>query len=160
MKPLQTHGQYNEKWIPPKPDRFTIYESSDESWLRPLGFGTIERTLRNLFDVRTGDDMRLVGYCHVDPTHQRDLQLAIIEPAAHRAFFNSTTTITKPASEIITLRSRGYAINHERFLCWCVQLEDVEKLLSTSWLTFGGDNLYEFIDDINREIYERNWRHR
>ena len=158
MKPLQTHGQYREKWIPPKSDRFTIYESSDESWLRPLGFGRIERTLERLYDVRTGGDMRLVGYCRVDPTGRRDIRLAVTPEYERERWDSNISKIERPRFDEITLQVRHYACNHEYFLCWHVEMQDVEKLAGTTWLTFGGDNLHQFIREIRRDMEGRRFQ--
>jgi len=153
MKPLQTHGQYNEKWIPPKPDRFTIYESSDESWLRPLGFGSIERTLERLYDVRTGSDMRLVGYCQVNPVDRYNIRLAVFPE--YQQWDSDISKIACRAFDEIILTVHKYRTNREMFVCWMADLQDVEKLLRTTWLTFGGDNLREFIYELNRDMGER-----
>lgn len=168
MKPLQTHGQYREKWIPPNPDRFTIYESLDESWLRPLGFGRIERTLESLYDVRTGGDMRLVGYCRVNPVDRYDIRLAVTPE--YERWDSDISKIASPQFDEITLRVRHYAVmryvqgsgyvehRKEVFVCWVAEMQDVEKLLATTWLTFGGDNMQEFLYELKRDMYERRIR--
>lgn len=39
---LLPERRWNERWVPPKGDRFFELDASDESWARPLGLGTVE----------------------------------------------------------------------------------------------------------------------
>jgi len=160
MKPLQTHNQYIETWRPPQSDRFTVYQQSDESWLRPLGFGTVDRVLAPLYDVRLITDESLIGYISQDPTHHRDGRMPIsclLDPPSSFDYLMKGGMHDRETLNITTivLRIRHYAIGPHVFQCWFAVPEDVPALVRSSYLTFGPDNKERFVHELMRKEYER-----
>ena len=106
------------------------------------------------YEVRTGRDMRLVGYCRVNPIGWREFRVETIPERT----FNEWARCEPIRTDEITLHVQQHEINGMWFTCWVVALRDVAKLLATTWLTFGGANRHQFVNAIKREMHEADLR--
>lgn len=154
MKPLQTHGRYVETWVPPQ-ERFVRYEKSDERWARPLGIGTVERRLQDLYDVRD-EQFGLLGYTYHNPVMESPRQLIEL------AFLEDCESLWRADSHApskvreIAVRTKVCGFRGERFVHWAVALEDAGFLIESGWIcAFGCDNKYEWMHELKRRQHER-----
>lgn len=154
MKPLQTHGKYDEQWIPPVSNsRFVRYTAADEHWLRPLGFGSVRRTLCDLYDVRLrGSDCQLVGYVRHNPCECRSryMRVPFLKPDDASTAVWPRGTCRPVMFEEITLTVDGLNVLGENYLCWAIDSpEDAAKLLESGFIVaIGVDNLHRWISEI------------
>jgi hypothetical protein len=151
VEALQTHGRYRETWHPPKSDRFVTYERSDESWLRPLGYGSITKTLLPLYDVRLRSNGDLVGYLSQDPVNAiygRMYFPILTEERFASVFRDETTLVDRPEITSIEMRASQFANDGRRYLSWSVDDSDVPALVRSNLLTHGPDNREQFIYEL------------
>ena len=151
MNALQTHGLFEERWIPPKDDRFTRYEPRDESWARPLSRGTVQRQPMRLYDVRD-DRLQLLGYVRNNPADCKSWYLNFaVAPQPSTSFHyqpdrpDQLTCVTLCVREVAwktVHRSGGYII--ERALCWVATIDGAIVLLEAGKLVSGADNMREW----------------
>lgn len=159
MRPLQSHGLYDDVWYPPHDGRFCAYERRDESWMRPLGLGTIKKVLRPLYDVRLTDGS-LVGYTDMLPgSAQRTLALPVLPENA--ATWRTTARATPLAYQTVLVRCGRYVAAGEMFACWELEsASDASLLIRTNWITcLGVDDIARFIYDLERKQYQRRLRY-
>lgn len=151
--PLQTHGLYDSVWNPPRSGRFVSYDSNDEAWMRPLGMGTITKTLCKLYDVRLPDGT-LVGYTEYDPTNgNRSIQVNVT---------TNPVPVTPSYRDMQDLRWRAVTIDQSwlvvvgrEFTCWRVNSsEDAADLILVKFIKVIG------IDNLNRYVFELRCRDR
>jgi len=167
MQPLQTHGQYTSRWVPPKPDRFTVYDASDEAWARPLGLGSVEQCLVNLYDVRD-ERNDLVGYTQHNPEAYynrkqfslwigslRDLEYPEIQVAQLRHDAFQPDSICR-----IEIRLVQFEICGERFISWHVPLQYGAELMASGWLAcIGPDYRDRYVRELRQRFEERDWEY-
>lgn len=161
MEPLQTHGKYKETWNPPQSDRFTVYERSDESWLRPLGLGAVTKTLLNLFDVRLQSNGDLVGYINQNPAECRYGRMRFVTllnggNLAYEFRLDNPAFVTEPKFSEIELSVSQFSFDSRRYLSWMVDDSDVPALARSNIFTHGPDNKEEFL----YELRKREWMSR
>jgi len=161
MKPLQTHGRYIEEWIPGN-DRFCQFESSDEEWARPLGYGEVVRTLAKLYDVRD-IDTSLIGYTKCNPTDDflgGHLYVPILTenpPTIVDPVKDDWAQLDTPAYEALAVHAHTISLEgwDSHYLTWIVDLSDAEKLARCGWLEcLGEDNIRKFVHDLRM----RRWK--
>lgn len=167
MQPLQTHGQYTSRWVPPKPDRFTVYDAGDEAWARPLGLGSVESCLVSLYDVRD-ERNDLVGYTRHNPASHYERKLH----ALHVYCLDCDDYPTFRASEdrgvpceykpfrTIEIRLIQLAICGEYFIAWHVPLQYGAQLMDAGWLDcIGPDHKSRYVNELRRRSEERDFEH-
>jgi hypothetical protein len=167
MQPLQTHGQYTSRWVPPKPDRFTVYDAGDEAWARPLGLGSVEQCLVNLYDVRD-ERNDLVGYTGHNPEayHSRkqfsmwigslqDLEQSEMHVAQMRHDAFKPDSICRIEIRLVQLEYNG-----EHFISWHVPLQYGAELMAGGFLCcIGPDHRDRYVRELRRRWEERDYRH-
>lgn len=167
MQPLQTHGQYTTQWVPPKSDRFTVYDAGDEAWARPLGLGTVEQCLVNLYDVRD-ERNDLVGYTRNDPVahyrrHGYTLHVHCLDcddyPTFHRKEDRGLPCEPKPFRHI-EIRLVQLEVCGERFLSWHVPLQYGAQLMDAGFLAcIGPDHRSRYVAELRQRFEERDWEY-
>ena len=161
---LRSHGCVESKWVPTK-GRFTSLESKDESWARYFGLGKIVTVPMELYDVRDFSG-KLIGYSSQDPAKCQypGIKIAVLEEkTVKQCWQESLATHSTPASrgvlKSIEVTTRVIGIDQERFVCWCVRIEDAEALARSNWFKcIGEDKLEKFCYKLLRRTYERNHR--
>lgn len=167
MQPLQTHGQYTTRWVPPKADRFTVYDAGDEAWARPLGLGSVERCLVNLYDVRD-EHNDLVGYTRHNPEayHRRkqfSLWIGSLQDCEYEKMSVAQTRhdAFRPDSICsIEIRLVQIVISGERFVSWYVPLQYGAELMDAGFLAcIGPDHRSRYVRELRQRAEERDWQH-
>ncbi len=167
MQPLQTHGQYATRWVPPKADRFTVYEPSDEAWARPLGLGSCEQCLVNLYDVRD-ERNDLVGYTRYNPEsyHKRkqfSLWIGSLQDCEYKKI--SVAQVRHDAFRpdsicSIEIRLVKIVISGERFVSWYVPLQYGAELMDAGFLAcIGPDHRSRYVAELRQRFEERDWEY-
>ena len=156
MEALQTHGKYKETWHPPTSDRFTVYERSDESWLRPLGYGSVKKTLLPLYDVRLRSNGELLGYFSRNPVEVRGGQIMfpVLQESSRVFDLHQTEPRQDTIVDTIQLRVSTFAFDRQMYLAWSVDDLNVPTLLRANILTHGPDNKEQFLYELRRRIEE------
>jgi hypothetical protein len=159
IKPMQTHGLFDETWHPPvSRSKFVTYTKDDEYWLRPVGLGRIEKTIRNLFDVRLSD-MTLVGYVDVDPTKTNRpwLNLSVILPSSEFDDPMSGPGPNRREYNQVTMNVRLVVLGESRFACWILESAiDASLLVQIGFIKLiGQDNLHRWSNELRRMHYAR-----
>lgn len=57
---------WQDQWTPPKGDRFTQYDASDEAWMRPLGLGTVTKVDVGLLLMRVKEKFDKLVFDHLN----------------------------------------------------------------------------------------------
>ena len=162
--PLQTHGVFDEEWIPPRSrSQFVTYTKADEYWLRPLGAGTIRKSLDHLFDVRLPDET-LVGYCEANPLKCGHYPWAIpVIEDRDSLLARRSPRMESPSVKItsISLETHTWMFGDKRFTGWLVSTpEDAGQLILAGFIkVLGCDNLRRFIWNLQREWNEKRFQH-
>lgn len=158
MKPLQTHGLFDEVWSPPPPERFVTYDRGDEKWMRPLGLGMVRKVPLPMYDVRIAD-LSLVGYVEFEPTLQRwpiELPYREPQPICLRSFGKPISPFDRPSFDTIRMESKIVGIHGERFVCWVVTPEDGARMIECGLVRLvGKDRLREVEYELRRKQFER-----
>jgi hypothetical protein len=162
VEALQTHGKYQYVWSPPKPDRFAVYERNDESWLLPLGFGTVAKTPLPLYDVRLAGTGELVGYINQNPVDTRSGRMRFsVMPDSRN--YEMWTTIDEPQIEIIELIVGRYGVESDglrrTYLAWMADSRDAAALVRSGILTHGPDNKEKFLYELRCRDAISNFRY-
>lgn len=167
MRPLQTHGKYTTRWVPPKADRFTVYESSDEAWARPLGLGSAEQCLVNLYDVRD-ERNDLVGYTQHNPEsyHKRkqfSLWIGCLQDLEHPEMrFGQVRYDSRRTDSFcrIEIRLVEFVYYGERFVSWHVPLQYGAQLMDAGFLAcIGPDHRSRYVAELRQRFEERDWEY-
>jgi hypothetical protein len=161
---LQTHGLYEEIWIPEE-SRFWRLEKRDEKWARPLGFGSVKRHLKELYDVRD-NKMDLLGYVKFNPEKHSHKTIAIqIAPQVNfvSSFFHDDKLETIPV-DFVHLRQRlsrfrvaGPEFRKPKellYFFWMATTADAIKLLEAGQLVSGRDNLQQWEHALHLKLRE------
>lgn len=159
-KPMQTHGLFDETWHPPvSRSKFVRYTKDDEHWLRPMGLGRIEKTIRSLFDVRL-NDQTLVGYVEIDPTKTDRpwLHLPVILP--ENVFYDPVFACDRREYRQVTMEAVCFGVGDLRFACWTLDSAmDASLLVQTGFIKLlGEDNLRRWSNELRRMHYTRHDR--
>lgn len=100
-RPLQTHGIYEDVWSPPKSNSpYCTYDRRDESWMRPLGLGTVRSELAPMFDVRD-EEGKLVGYLDHSPQWSQNRNALRIAIAPDRMRGDTWKYATLPIGRVV-----------------------------------------------------------
>lgn len=167
MRPLQTHGKYTTRWVPPKADRFTVYEASDEAWARPLGLGSVEQCLVDLYDVRD-ERNALVGYTRHNPeSYHRRKQFSM--------WIGSLLDLERPEMRVAQLRHDAFKPDSicrieirlvqlvyygEHFVSWHVPLQYGAELMDAGFLVcIGPDHRDRYVRELRDRWHERDWEY-
>ncbi len=161
LKSLQTHGLFDERWVPPRDGRFVGYDRRDEAWMKPLGLWRTERVPKALFDVRRLDGT-LVGFSDMDPTlagysFRLPVRSNNILPVWDAARFRLASGF-----EELEMRTAEYECGGDRFLYWQVQHDgDAATLVRFGWIKLlGEDNIQRFANELEmkhrQDLYVRN----
>lgn len=155
MKPLQTHGLFEERWIPPK-ERFVVYEKSDEEWCRFFGIGEVVQEPVQLFDVRDGNT-ELVGYTNRNPAIEIEkygkwkIALPIISRSRICMFGEGNPVDGWNGIREVFVYIRRFSYMRESFLAWQCCIHDAEALLRAGWIKcIGEDNIEQLAYEIRK----------
>lgn len=144
---LSTHGWVTSPWIPPKSNsRFVTYDLSDEHWLRPFGFGTVQPMRQvELYDVRdeVGD---LIGYSQYSPSH-------FAKKAGYEPYFQSESGRT--FARIDRIEKCGFV-----FRGWTVNRDQIPRHASSKLISVWtqDDQIEKFLEDLRSREYLGMWR--
>lgn len=167
MQPLQTHGQYTSRWVPPKSDRFTVYDAGDEAWARPLGLGSVERCLVNLYDVRD-ERNDLVGYTRHNPEAYHSRKQFSLWIGSLQDMDNPEMRVAQMRHDAfrpdsichIEIRLVQIAIHGERFISWYVPLQYGAQLMDAGFLVcICPDHKSRYVAELRKRFEERDWQH-
>lgn len=160
MRPLQTHGLFDETWNPPfSGSRFFSYTKVDEPWLRPAGFGHITKTPKPLYDLRLSDDS-LVGYVAHDPSKcsRRYMSVAVIDPVDCTVVPSWGEAVPRCEFQQVTLEVGEFRVAGEWFCCWRILSPyDAASLVRNGFIVaIGQDNLRRLEAELLRKHYCQN----
>ncbi len=159
-KSMQTHGLFDETWHPPvSRSKFVTYTKDDEHWLRPMGLGRVQKTIRNLFDVRL-NDRTLVGYVDIDPTKSDRpwLHLPVILPES--VYDDPMLCSDRREYRQVTMDVQWFGVGDMQFACWSIgSALDAALLVQIGFIKLlGEDNLHRWSSELRRMHYARQER--
>lgn len=158
IPPLQTHGIYDETWVPPK-TRWITYEKRDEQWARYCGIGEIVRSLVPLYDVRD-EEGKLLGYTRHRPDYN-GFELTLRKAHPRSRIWFGYREIKPPDTRCIEVFVQRYGLCGQNFLCWKAQLSDAPDLIECRWIeVIGEDCIQEALELAERRLYDRYGRSR
>lgn len=167
MRPLQTHGKYTTRWVPPKAGKFTVIEASDEAWAHPLGIGSVEQCLVNLYDVRD-ERNDLVGYTRHNPEayHSRkqfSLWIGCLQDLEHSEMRLAQVRhdACRPGGICsIEFRLVEFAYYGQRVVAWHVPLQYGAQLMDAGFLAcIGPDHRSRYVAELRQRFEERDWEY-
>lgn len=154
-EPLQSHDFHDLVWQPPAPERFVSYDCRDESWMRPLGLGSVVKVKRALYDVRD-ERNELIGYTTHQPSHERPYMGLPFSSVEEPSYWTGDDERPCVQTEMINLRTGYSGVGDKRFVFWQANLSDAPKLIRGRFIqTLGEDNIRSFARRIEMESRKR-----